>query len=107
MIARYQWLIAVVALLAFLLIALAFHVNAETQTKATLYADIPLNAQLLELDKQALDEAYHAHLVKLWTIWVTDGASETKYISRGLKIARAAYQDAAAQMAKRQQEIKP
>lgn len=66
---------------------------------------IPLDAKLLQLDKIALDEAYHTHLVKLWTIWLTDGAKESHRFENGLRITRGAYAQAAAAIAAREQAL--
>jgi hypothetical protein len=69
-----------------------------------LYQGIPLDEKLLQLDRRALDEAYHAHLIKLWNVWLTDGAREAQRITNGLRIARESYAVAAAQIAKREQQ---
>lgn len=70
-----------------------------------LYQGVPLDAKLLQLDKRALDEAYHGHLIRLWNVWLTDGAKEAHRITNGLRIARQAYQQAAQQIAKREREL--
>jgi hypothetical protein len=100
-----QWVLAIVLLLALLLIAFINHGSARVQSEPELYEGIPLDAALLRLDKQALNEAYHGQVVKLWTIWVTDGAKEADRISRGLKIARGAYHSASQQIVKREQQM--
>jgi hypothetical protein len=68
-----------------------------------LYQGIPVDEKLLQLDKRALDEAYHGHLIKLWNVWLTDGAREAQRITNGLRIARESYAQAAAQITKREQ----
>lgn len=72
--------------------------------RAELYEGIPFDAHLLALDKRALDEAYHAQLLKLFGVWLSSQAGDTRAISNGLHIARRAYSQAAAQIAKREQE---
>lgn len=82
----------------------------DAQAQATvpgLYDGVPTDATLLQLDRQALDEAYHAHLIKLWGVWLADGARDARRISNGLHIARQAYGQAAAQIAKREQQQQP
>jgi hypothetical protein len=76
----------------------------STFTRAELYADIALDADLLKLDKQALKEAYHAQLLNLWAVWLKGQAGDPQYFSNGLKIARRAYKQASEQIAKREQE---
>jgi hypothetical protein len=67
-----------------------------------IYADIPFDPVLLELDKQALAQAYFDQLKHLFDIWIRGQAQSTKEITTGLKIARRAYSIAAAQIAKRE-----
>lgn len=71
-----------------------------------LYAGISPNSALLRLDKQALDEAYHDQLKKLFMVWIASGApKEAVQFSTGLRTARRAYDQAAQQIAKREQEL--
>jgi hypothetical protein len=76
----------------------------STYTRTDLYAGIPLDAHLLELDKRALAEAYHAQLLNLWAVWLKGQAGDPQYFSNGLKIARRAYKQASEQITKREQE---
>ena len=76
----------------------------STYTRTDLYAGIPLDAHLLELDKRALAEAYHAQLLNLWAVWLKGQAGDPQYFSNGLKIARRAYKQASEQIVKREQE---
>jgi len=103
---RWQWLIAVGLLLALLLIAMAFHVNAQPNVQ--LYEGIALDAGLLHLDKRALDEAYHAQMVKLFGVWLASGApADATNFRRGMGIARRAYGAAAGQIAEREKQLRP
>ena len=70
-----------------------------------IYRGIPIDAKLLELDKHALDEAYHAQLQNLWLVWLKGQAGDPSYFTNGLKIARRAYAQASEQIAKREAEI--
>ena len=77
----------------------------EAQGKeVNLYRGIEVDEKLLQLDKQALDEAYHNHLIRLWNVWLTDGARGADRITTGLRIARDSYHQASTQIAKREQE---
>jgi hypothetical protein len=70
-----------------------------------LYGDLPLDAKLLPIDRKALDEAYHAHLIKLFNVWLTDGARDATRFKTGLGIARNAYHIAAQAIAKREHDL--
>jgi hypothetical protein len=78
---------------------------AAPQAQVDLYGDVPLDAILLPIDRKALDEAYHGHLIKLWNVWLTDGAKEATRFRNGMRIARGAYQQATEAIAKREQEL--
>jgi hypothetical protein len=71
-----------------------------------LYKGLPLDATLLPIDKQALDEAYKQHLIRLWNVWLTDGAREAHRITTGLQISRQSYHTAAQQIEKREQQLR-
>src|SRR6516165_2666888 len=70
-----------------------------------LYRGIPFDEHLLEADKRGLDAAYEAHLIKLWSVWLSDGARTSTNIKNGLRIAREAYHQAAEEIRKREQKI--
>jgi hypothetical protein len=78
---------------------------APQQEEPQLYEGVPLDAMLLRLDKRALDEAYHTHLIKLFSVWLAEGARDATHFTNGLRIARKSYYTAAAQIAKRDQEL--
>lgn len=78
--------------------------NVDAQPEA-LYADIPIDAVLLRLDKRALDDAYSEQMRHLFNIWLRGQASSDKEITTGIRIARRAYNTAAAQIAKREQQL--
>jgi hypothetical protein len=105
--ARWQWLIAALALVALLLIALANHVGAQqSKEPPTLYGSIPFDPALLALDRRALDEAYHEHLLKIWGVWLSSGAPEdARNFRNGLNIARRAYGQAREQLRKREEQL--
>jgi hypothetical protein len=70
-----------------------------------LYEGVPFDAHLLELDKRALDEAYHNQLQLLFSIWIKQQATDAKQITNGLQLARKAYNQAAGQIARREQAL--
>src|SRR5262245_53393554 len=70
------------------------------------YVDIPPDTRLLALDKQALDQAYLARVIRLFDIWLssTQGQDATAF-QNGLRIARRGYDLASEALAKREAEI--
>jgi hypothetical protein len=93
----------IVIALVILLFAL---LPGEGQEKRQLYLGIPLDEHLLELDKRSLMEAYHAQILKLWGVWLSDGAAHPERFTNGLRIARHAYGQAAEQIERREREIR-
>lgn len=77
--------------------------EAPAETNLNLYGNIPVSNPLLQIDRLALDEAYHAQLIKLWTVWLSTGAGDPTHFRNGLANARRAYGMAAEAIAKREQ----
>jgi len=92
---RWQWAIAAAALLALLLIAMAFHVQAQSRNPGEapiLYEGLQLDPILLALDKKALEEAYHEQLLKLISVWLSTGnVDDARNFRNGMRNARRAY----------------
>jgi hypothetical protein len=80
--------------------------EAEQAKPLDLYGDVPLDAVLLPIDRKALDEAYRSHAIKLFTVWLTDGARDATHFRNGLRISRNAYDIAAKAIAAREQTLK-
>lgn len=97
-------LIILFALAGFGYFSGGWDVQAEPRTVDP-YGELPLDAVLLPIDKRALETAYSAHLTKLWTVWLTDGAKDATHFRNGLRIARGAYRQAADGIAKREEEL--
>ena len=70
-----------------------------------LYEGIPIDATLLEIDKRALEDAYHQQLLLLFSVWLKGDLAEDRRIKLGIRRARIAYMSAAQQIAKRSQEL--
>jgi hypothetical protein len=77
--------------------------EAPAESNVNLYGNIPPDPTLLQLDRLALDEAYHTQLIKLWTVWLSTGAGDATHFRNGLANARRAYGLAAEAIAKREQ----
>jgi len=98
-------IIVCVLLALFIFTRLLDGAGAEGQGDPQLYEGVPLDAMLLRLDKRALDEAYHSHLIKLFSVWLAEGARDATHFTNGLRIARKSYYVAAGQIAKRDAEL--
>jgi hypothetical protein len=99
---------AIAVLLAILLIKLAQPDLASGQAPKSdfqLYQGVPFDATLLRLDRRALEEAYHQQLINLFTVWLKGQAGDPTYFQNGLSNARRAYNQAAGQIAKREQQL--
>jgi len=71
-----------------------------------LYENIPFDAAFLGLDRRALDEAYHDHMLRLFDVWLSSGAPEEAVnFKNGLRIARRAYGQAREQIRKREEQL--
>jgi hypothetical protein len=70
-----------------------------------LYEGVPFDAHLLALDRRALDEAYHQQLLLLFGVWIRQQAADARQITNGLQLARRAYNQAAGQIARREQAM--
>jgi hypothetical protein len=97
--------IIVFAILALILISkLTGEADAQAQQEPDIYEGIPIDSKLLHLDKMAIDEAYDDQVRHLFRIWLAGGITGNKEITIGLKNARRAYNLAAGQIAKREQQ---
>jgi len=112
---KRDWLIAIAVILAAAALAVlavlllpseqaSGEALRQQQSEPQLYQGIPLDAHLLELDKRALSEAYHAQVLKLWSVLLADGARDTAPFSRGMANLRRAYGLASKQIDQREQE---
>ena len=80
--------------------------GAAPRQEPELYdASIQLDPALLELDRRALNEAYHLQLVKLFQVWLSSQAGDATYFQNGLRVARRGYSIAAQQIEKREKLI--
>ena len=99
------WVTIIIAALAVIFLA-AFMLSVrsqQSQSQESVYAGIPPDMHLLRLDKQALDEAYHAQLLVLFNVWMKGQASDSQYFQNGLRNARRAYNQASSAILAREQ----
>jgi hypothetical protein len=79
---------------------------ASSASLAQLYDGVSVDQHLLRIDKDALEEAYRASIVKLWTVWLSSGApKDATNMRTGLERARRSYAQAAEQITKRETEL--
>ena len=70
------------------------------------YAGIPPDTRLLAFDKQALEQAYIARVIRLFDVWLSSaGGQDPTQFQNGLVIARRGYTLASQALAKREAEI--
>jgi hypothetical protein len=79
--------------------------GASAQTPdIEIYSGVPLDRKFLELDKRALDEAYHQQLLLLFSVWLKGGdADAARRFGTGMNIARRSYSQAAREINRREQ----
>jgi hypothetical protein len=83
-------------------LVVAFLIGYFNSTYAAPKADLPpphppsrFDAEMIELEKQAIRQAFSNHLTKLYTIWVTDPlVDQPKRALTGTRTAERAYIDA-------------
>jgi DNA-binding MarR family transcriptional regulator len=77
----------------------------QQQQDIQIYEGISPDAQLIQLDRRALNEAYHEQVKTLWLVWLKGQAGDPIYFKNGLTNARRAYNIALTQISKRESEI--
>jgi hypothetical protein len=109
---RFLLTIVIVLIILFALAAFGYFTGGweaqgqvARQDQVDIYSGIEPDAQLIQLDRLALREAYHQQVVGLWTIWLKGQAGDPTYFKNGLQIARRAYAQALTQISKRESEI--
>jgi len=104
---QYLWAIlalAIAVLLAYILLSLAKD-DAESQPLVLMLPPSKWDAKILELDKQALDEAYIHKLKLLFDVWVREGRDNPERPIKGAAEARRAYVDIMKAIEMREQAI--
>lgn len=98
--------IVIAALLLLLILTKLFGDDAQAKDQDfQIYQGIPLDAELLDMDKRGLKDAYHNQVLHLWEIWLRGGVRSNEEISAGLKNARRAYEIAAKQIELRERQL--
>lgn len=102
----YFWALATLVVAIILAIFLLMITrNSPSEGETQLYAGVPLDATLLPLDRRALDEAYHAHLLLLFSVWLKDQAGDPTRFNNGMRTARRAYHEALQKIEARQEQL--
>jgi hypothetical protein len=102
----WQRLITAAAILAAVLLGLwiFYHMVGDDQASAD-PAPTKWDAQMQQLDRQALDKAYVEQMSKIWLIWLGDGAGPSDRAAKGFRNARRAYAQAGDEIERRDAEI--
>lgn len=90
------WLRAVAAavvlfLVALILAAIAYLIGTPGPQAAERLPRSPYDAQMLALERQALDEAFRAQINQLFVGWLRDSTDQPERATRGAIKARKAY----------------
>jgi hypothetical protein len=103
------WIAVVIATLAAIFLAaflISAYSQAPAQNQSDIYGGITPDYHLLELDKRALDEAYHVQLLVLFNVYLKGGTSDSKYFQAGLQNARRAYYQASTAIIEREKLLR-
>ena len=101
------WIAVVIAALATIfLVAFLFSARSQSVPEGGVYAGITPDYHLLELDKQALDEAYHQQLLVLFNVYLKGGTGDSQYFQKGLQNARRAYYQASSAIIEREKLLR-
>ena len=72
----------------------------------SIYQGVPLDEHLLRLDKEALEEAYKAHVQLLFSVWLKDDIKVVHRINTGLANGRRAYFMAREKLEERERQMR-
>jgi hypothetical protein len=100
--ARIGLFFAIIIIVIALIYIVGSFTHAEGEEAEQIYQGVPINAHLLQLDKEALEVAYKEHLKLLFSVWLRDDITTVHRINNGLRNARRAYAHAAEQIEKRE-----
>jgi hypothetical protein len=93
----------IVLVILFALAAFGYFTGSWTEAEGQAITETKWDARLIELDKQALDEAYKSHLILVWTNWLKDGGPPTRHAT-GFARARSGYVASMIEIEKREQQ---
>jgi hypothetical protein len=95
-------IIIIVVILALFIIDLF---TREVESQTLLLPKTPYDSRLIELDKQALDEAYRDRIMHLFVVWMRDEQGQPGRALIGVQQARRAYILATMAIEKREREL--
>jgi hypothetical protein len=96
----------IVLAILFSLALIGYLTGGWDQAQGEIVASTKYDARMIELDKVALDSAYHQQILLLFSVWLKDGAGQdAARIRNGLQIARRAYVQAATQLEERERKV--
>jgi hypothetical protein len=94
----------VIALVVLFIIAFIGWISGGwDQTPAQELSASPFDQRLVQLDREALDDAYRGRVVHLFDVWMKDEAGQPGRALVGVRQARRAYIEAMTEIAKREQ----
>jgi hypothetical protein len=99
---RIMLTFVIVVVILLLLAAFGYLTGRWDEAGAQAITSSKWDARMIELDKDALDQAYKSHLVLVWTNWLKDGGPPTRH-AIGFANARNGYIASMTEIEKREQ----
>jgi hypothetical protein len=87
-----------------LLAGVVFLASAQGERATETVPPSPYDARLIALDREALDDAYRAQVVSLFTNWMKDPHGQPARALNGVRAARQAYIAAMTEIEKRERK---
>lgn len=97
--------IIIVIIVLLLLAAIGYLTGRWDEADAQAITNSKWDSRIIELDKQALDEAYKTHIILIWTNWLKDGGPPTRH-QTGLAKTRSGYIASQLDIEKRERELR-
>jgi hypothetical protein len=99
---RIMLTLIICIIILFALALIGWSTGGWDEAPAQAYTSRPeWDTRILELDRQALDQAYISHLILVWTNWLKDGGPPTRH-AVGFKRARDGYVASMTEIEKRE-----
>jgi hypothetical protein len=100
---RIMLTLAIVIVILLLLAAFGYLTGRWDEAGAQAITNSKWDGRLIELDKQALDDAYKAQLMLVWKNWLLDGGPPTRHAT-GFARARNGYIASMSEIEKRERQ---
>jgi hypothetical protein len=99
------WARATIVIIIAVLLALALLFFLPDASSEITLPPSRYEAELIALERAAVDQAYHDQIVHLFQIWMKDAAGQPQRAITGARTARKAYEDVRENLARREQAL--